>query len=125
MLHGLLTTYRPVLRRIPVTATGMLTRPVTTSDALSLTFAVTFSTLGVSEMSVITGEANIEAFRLITLRRGFRMEIRSGIKMSSRYNTGNIVRAAIGSTTKNKRKLYAELDAFIVDTLDRPSLPIE
>ena len=63
-------------------------------------------------MTVITGSAQIEMARLLTLRSALRIEIKTGLRHSS-GQIGNLVRSAIGSTTRSKKKLLAEFNEYI------------
>lgn len=59
---------------------------------------------------VITGNA-ISYFRLLSLRGALKLEVNT--KMRSRINVAEAVRQTIGSKTKKKEKLLAELQAYI------------
>ena len=63
-------------------------------------------------MTVITGSAQIEMARLLTLRSALRIEIKTGLKHSS-GQIGNLIRAAIGSKTRLKKKLLVEFNEYI------------
>ena len=66
--------------------------------------------------TIVTGEADIQLARLFALRSALGLEIRTGMKRSSRgRSTMAIVQSIEGITTaKTKAKVYADLNAFIV-----------
>ena len=55
----------------------------------------------------------IEAFRLLSLRGRLQVEVRTG--MTWRQPSGPIVREVIGSKTRNKAKLLAEYEAWLIE----------
>lgn len=55
-------------------------------------------------------------FRVLAIRRGLRLEVKvPGMKVTRGANVANVARETIGSTTRSKAKLYAELDAWMVE----------
>ena len=79
------------------------------------------------EATVITGAEQIEMARLLTLRSALKLEIRTGMKRSSRgRSTLSLVKDAVGGGSRSwtKRDAYAALNDKIVAALgsefDRP-----
>jgi hypothetical protein len=58
---------------------------------------------------MITGEANMRAFRISMVQRAMALELKTGMKMS-RHNTFDVARQYLGITTRSKQKVY---DLFV------------
>lgn len=72
---------------------------------------------------VDTPEA-IAAFRMLAVRRGLGFEIKTGMKMSRGANMAELAREYTKTATRNKAKLYAELDALMAKIPGIESSPI-
>lgn len=79
---------------------------------------MTVETFGNGGMT-ITGDS-INVFRLLTMKAALKLEVKTGMKRSSRYTTSNLVREAIGSKTRNKAKLLSELESYIEKNSPKP-----
>lgn len=74
-------------------------------------------------MTVITGAANIEFARVLAVRSALRIEIRTGMRRSSRgASTLQLANHILDANHKNKTKAYEALNAYIVECggADRP-----
>lgn len=63
--------------------------------------------------TMITGP-DIEVFRWLTIRRGLKLEIETGMKLTRGRSPLAIIQAAGITTKRTKRGAYADLDAAIV-----------
>lgn len=63
---------------------------------------------------VITGAEQIAMARLLAIRSGLGLEIRTGLKMSSRYSPLAILQAEGITSARTKRKAWADLDRYIM-----------
>jgi len=74
---------------------------------------------------VVTGEADIQVYRLLAIRRGLKLEIETGMKMSRGVSMMKLAKATCQSSKNTKRGVYADYDAFLVSsfpTLDSAPL---
>ena len=67
-----------------------------------------------SEGVMITGAENIAMVRLLAIRSGLGLEIRTGMKMSRGYSPLAILQREGITTKKTKRGAWKDLDAHIV-----------
>jgi hypothetical protein len=67
-----------------------------------------------SEGVMITGAENIAMVRLLAIRSGLGLEIRTGMKMSRGYSPLAILQREGITTKKTKRGAWKDLDAYIV-----------
>jgi len=63
--------------------------------------------------TMITGE-DVSRFRWVTVRRGLKLEIETGMKLSRNANPLRIVQNAGITTKRTKRAAYADLDRWMV-----------
>ncbi len=67
---------------------------------------------------MITGGENIEMARVLAVRMALRMEIKTGMKRSSRgASTLSLANAITGTNARTKYVAYNDLNAFIVERL--------
>jgi hypothetical protein len=70
-------------------------------------------------MTVIEGRENVEFARWLAVRSALGLEIKTGMKMSNRYNTATVARNILSAhqrpTPRPKTKVWAELNALIVE----------
>ena len=68
----------------------------------------------VSENGTImaTGEG-VEVMRILAVRRALMLEIKTGMKMSSRYSTMNVAKNICGSPKRTKAGVLKDLEAFM------------
>ena len=59
---------------------------------------------------MISGRANMLAFRISMVERAMALELKTGMKMSRHHNTFDIARQYLGITTRSKQKVY---DLFV------------
>lgn len=64
--------------------------------------------------TLITGN-DIERFRLISLRSGFRTEINTGMRMSMKYVSSKLADQVTGNTVRSKKASYAALNKWMVE----------
>jgi hypothetical protein len=62
----------------------------------------------------LTGPAQTNAFRLLSVRRGLKLEIETGMKLSSKGSVMNVAREICGSSKRTKRAVFADYDAWMV-----------
>jgi hypothetical protein len=63
--------------------------------------------------TVVTGE-HVISLRWMTIRRGLKLEIETGMKLTRGRSTLAMVQAAGVTTKRTKRGAYADLDAWMV-----------
>jgi hypothetical protein len=63
---------------------------------------------------VITGAEQIAMARLLAIRSGLGLEIRTGMKMSSRYSPLAILQREGITSKRTKKGAWKDLDAYIV-----------
>jgi len=64
--------------------------------------------------TMITGAEHIAMARLLAIRSGLGLEIRTGMKMSNRYSPLAILQNEGITTKRTKRGAWADLDKYIV-----------
>jgi hypothetical protein len=64
--------------------------------------------------TMVTGAEDIAMVRLLAIRSGLGLEIRTGMKMSRGYSPLAILQREGITTARSKRKAWADLDAYIV-----------
>jgi hypothetical protein len=62
---------------------------------------------------VMTDFVQMANFRLMSLRSALELEVKTGMRVSSRVNTAELVRKSIGSKTRGKAKLLGEFEAHL------------
>lgn len=73
---------------------------------------------------VLTGPAQTNAFRLLSIRRGLKLEAETGMKLSSKGSVMNVAKDACGSPKRTKRGVYADYDKWMV-SLGFDSVPLK
>jgi len=69
----------------------------------------------VSDAGTMVTGPDIERFRWMTVRRGLKLEIETGMKLSRNANVLRVVQQAGITTKRTKRGAYADLDAWMVE----------
>lgn len=65
--------------------------------------------------TAVDGKPATIVARMITIRSGLGLEIRSGLKVSRRFNMVDLANKVTGNTKKGKRAAYEALNAYIVN----------
>ena len=73
---------------------------------------------------VITGQAQIMMTRALTMKHALRLEVRSGLKVSNKFNVYQIVKEEFGFKG-SKKKVLEQLEAYIEEKLERIYVPPE
>lgn len=63
---------------------------------------------------VLTGPEQTAAFQLLRVRRGLKLEIETGMKLSSGGSVMKLAKQYCGSIRQTKRNVYADYDAWMV-----------
>lgn len=64
-------------------------------------------------MTIITDPTSIQAVRATVLYHGLKLEVKTGLRLTSRANTAAIIRRDFGLTTRSKAKLLDEFGALL------------
>lgn len=72
----------------------------------------------------ITGSAQIMMTRALALKHALRLEVRSGLKVSRRFNAYQIVKEEFGFKG-SKQKVLEQLEAWIEEKMQRIHRPEE
>ena len=73
---------------------------------------------------VITGAPQIMMTRALTLKHALRLEVRSGLKVSNKFNVYQIVKEEFGFKG-TKKKVLEQLEAYIDEKLEKIYVPPE
>lgn len=73
---------------------------------------------------MITGTPQIMMTRALALKHALRLEVRSGLKVSNRFNAYKIVKDEFGFKG-SKQKVLEQLEAYIDEKLEKIYVPPE
>lgn len=76
-----------------------------------------------SEAIVITGE-QIAGYRLLTIRRGLKLYLQTGIKPSHNFSL-RVVNSVLETPARTYAAAYPRIDALVVSELGMPSVPLK
>lgn len=73
---------------------------------------------------VITGTPQIMMTRALSMKHALRLEVRSGLKVSNRFNVYQLVKQEFGFKG-SKQKVLEQLEAYIEEKLEKIYVPPE
>lgn len=73
---------------------------------------------------VITGTPQIMMTRALSMKHALRLEVRSGLKVSNRFNVYQLVKQEFGFKG-SKQKVLEQLEAYIDEKLEKIYVPPE
>ena len=73
---------------------------------------------------VITGTPQIMMTRALSMKHALRLEVRSGLKVSNRFNVYQLVKEEFGFKG-SKQKVLEQLEAYIEEKLEKIYVPPE